>query len=48
MIAEVCEGEHEACASPPEDRLDGSLHELEDVREVLGFVEFAREIHQLF
>jgi len=45
MIAEVREREHEARARPSEDGLDGSLHGLEDVGEILGFLEFAPEIH---
>src|SRR6266480_884795 len=48
MVAEVCEGEHEPCSGPSEHRFDRPFHELEEVRQVLRLVEFAREIHRCF
>ena len=46
MISEVRQGEHQARPGPPEDGLDGPLHELEDVGEGPRLLELRIEVHQ--
>src|SRR3989304_3148201 len=45
MVPQVREGEHEPCAAATQDRLDGALHEFEEVREGPSLAELPGEVH---